>query len=54
VFSDQDAAFDWATRSNGVLFVRDSYKNKLPVAKWTSLEQLRKYVVVSPALPMKK
>lgn len=53
VFSDKNAAFKWAMGSKGVLFVKDGYKNKLPAEKWTTVEELRKYVAVSPAIPEK-
>lgn len=50
VFTAEDAAFEWAAANNGVLFVKNSKANKLPVEKWTTVEKLRKYTAVMPAV----
>lgn len=51
VFSEQDAAFDWAVKNEGLLIVKGSHKDKLPVGKWNAVENLRTYLVVAPVTP---
>lgn len=48
VFVKQDAAFDWAVKNKGVLFVKHKYKNKLPEDKWNVIEDLTEYLAVMP------
>jgi 4-amino-4-deoxy-L-arabinose transferase-like glycosyltransferase len=50
VFTAEDAAFEWVVANHGVLFVKNSKVNKLPVEKWTTVEKLRKYTAVMPAV----
>ena len=54
VFSDQDAAFDWAVGNKGVVFVKDWQKNKFRLEKWTTVESLRTCLAVIPATPEEK
>jgi 4-amino-4-deoxy-L-arabinose transferase-like glycosyltransferase len=51
VFAEQDAAFDWAVRNEGVLIVKDSHKNKLPAGKWNVVENLKTCLAVIPVTP---
>jgi 4-amino-4-deoxy-L-arabinose transferase-like glycosyltransferase len=51
-FSNQETAFDWAVENDGVLFVRNKYRDKIPLEKWTTVEKLRKCLVVIPATPV--
>ena len=50
VFTTEDGAFEWVVAHNGILFVKNSKANKLPVEKWTTVEKLRKYTAIMPAV----
>lgn len=55
VFTEDNAAFDWAVKNKGVLFVKQGYRNKFSAEKWTAVEKLRKYqAIISATTPEEK